>query len=195
MTKIKCANMKIEIAFEAHVKKWGGCISCKSKIGHRVIQHVIGKGTLPCDVLVIGEAPGEIEDRTGFPFMARAGNLLHKLLVQADPDSAYFYTNTLACRPVDETGKLNRRPHKEEQVECSLRIKELYKIAQPRRVLVVGKSALHAVQDIYTFIDVPVNSIFTPSYLLKNGWENGKLYNDTVVRVRRFVSKEATICG
>jgi uracil-DNA glycosylase len=44
---------------------------------------VLAKGKLPCDVLFVGEAPGESEDVTGTPFIGPAGRLLDEMIANA----------------------------------------------------------------------------------------------------------------
>jgi DNA polymerase len=64
-------------------------------------NHVVfGQGPVPCDIMLIGEAPGADEDEQGIPFVGRAGQLLTKILESVDikrPSDIYI-ANTIKCR-------------------------------------------------------------------------------------------------
>lgn len=66
---------------QQHVAKWKqGCGSCLCDRASRV---VIGRGAIPCDLLFVGEAPGESEDTIGIPFCGPAGQLLDRVIRKA----------------------------------------------------------------------------------------------------------------
>ena len=70
---------------------------------------VVAKGNPLAKIFIIGEAPGEKEDITGFPFVGRAGKMLNTVLqsVDIDPLVVCYITNIVKCRPPE-----NRRPAK-----------------------------------------------------------------------------------
>lgn len=69
-------------------------------------NHVHGDGPIPCDVIVIGEAPGADEDAQGKPFVGRSGQLLTRVLSEAGLDrSGVYITNVVKQRPPG-----NRKP-------------------------------------------------------------------------------------
>jgi uracil-DNA glycosylase family 4 len=99
---------------------------------------VMGKGPTPCDIVIIGEAPGAKEDEVGEPFVGRAGKLLTEALAAAgiDRDTVYI-TNVFKHRPPN-----NRRPTPDEIVShMQLLAEELHKV-QPSYVLLLGNTAL-----------------------------------------------------
>ena len=63
--------------FNAHVR---ACTACALSQGRT--QVVVGDGPLPCEIMIVGEAPGEQEDEQGRPFVGRSGKLLTDLLEQ-----------------------------------------------------------------------------------------------------------------
>ncbi|MFX8704299.1 uracil-DNA glycosylase, partial [Acinetobacter baumannii] len=81
--------------------------------------------------MVVGEAPGEQEDRQGEPFVGKAGQLLDNMLAAlglsrgepaavpgegaAGPERRVFIANVLKCRPPG-----NRNPEPEEVAQCEL---------------------------------------------------------------------------
>lgn len=106
---------------------------------------MLARGKLPCDVLFIGEAPGESEDVLGQPFVGPAGKLLDMLIGQSEPgDLRFAYTNVIACFPKNvETEKPSKftQPPKEAVKACRDRLMELVGIAKPKAVVFVGKFA------------------------------------------------------
>jgi len=89
-------------------------------------------------VLLVGEAPGEDEDKTGIPFVGRAGKKLDEILMSLGVHREKLsITNIAKCRPPD-----NRNPHKEEIEACK---KYLYRqIYSLRPILVVAMGRIAA---------------------------------------------------
>lgn len=64
--------------FKSHCERWrSGCGSDQCDRAKRI---VLARGTIPCDVLFVGEAPGESEDVLGAPFVGPAGKLLDQIV-------------------------------------------------------------------------------------------------------------------
>lgn len=99
---------------------------------------VMGKGPKPCDVMIIGEAPGETEDRLGEPFVGKAGKRLDEALIAAGLDRDEIYiTNVYKFRPPN-----NRKPTSQEiTAHLPYLSIELYEV-QPKFVLLLGNTAL-----------------------------------------------------
>ncbi|HUL39428.1 MAG TPA: uracil-DNA glycosylase [Methanomassiliicoccales archaeon] len=75
---------------------------------------VAPSGDLMSPVIFVGEAPGEKEDRSGRPFVGRAGKMLDRLLEEEGlPRDRIMITNTVKCRP-----PRNRRPRLDEVASC-----------------------------------------------------------------------------
>jgi DNA polymerase len=101
---------------------------------------VFGKGVLPCEVLFVGEAPGESEDVLGRPFCGPAGHLLDYMVKQALPDGVRCaYTNLVCCIPRTEAGGKAGEPPDEAIRQCQPRLAELLVMAKPKVVVCVGK--------------------------------------------------------
>src|SRR5687768_11168283 len=84
------------------VRLWDGCFDCTLCESRHKIVHF--RGSIPCDILFIGEAPGDSEDTIGYPFIGRAGKIFNKLLLAARERTlwkhwTYGITNVVACRP------------------------------------------------------------------------------------------------
>lgn len=101
---------------------------------------VWGDGPTTSRVMIIGEAPGETEDREGKPFVGRAGKLLNEALEEAGlPRSSVYVTNLVKSRPPN-----NRRPTEKEITEHVEYLIDEYKTIQPEFVLILGNTVLHA---------------------------------------------------
>ena len=100
---------------------------------------VFGTGNEKADLVLIGEAPGDKEDREGVPFVGQAGKLLDAILDQVGlkRDEVYI-ANVLKCRPPD-----NRNPKKEEIEMCRPYLDRQLDIIEPRVLVTMGNYALN----------------------------------------------------
>lgn len=135
--------------YERFSEKWGECKRCHLwKARQRIVlcgggPHPL-KGSIPADVLFVGEAPGDSEDMLGQPFVGPAGYLLASILKDAEviPGVRYCLTNLICCFPrSDEGSKKAGEPPKESIVACRPRLVEFAKLVKPRLVVTVGKLA------------------------------------------------------
>ncbi|HEX2094804.1 MAG TPA: uracil-DNA glycosylase [Longimicrobiaceae bacterium] len=112
-----------------------GCPRCRLA---ETRQHVVfGEGNPDADVLVVGEAPGAEEDRTGRPFVGRAGRLLNLLLGSVGLAREEVYIcNVLKCRPPG-----NRNPQADEVEACSPYLLRQVELVKPRVVAAFGTFA------------------------------------------------------
>jgi uracil-DNA glycosylase len=137
---------------------------------------VYGEGNPSADVVVVGEAPGQEEDRTGRPFVGRAGRLLDLLLMTAGfPREKVYICNVLKCRPPN-----NRNPLADEVTACTTSFLhgQLEAIA-PRVLVAVGKFAAQALLQseesigrlrgqVHTYRGTPLIVTYHPAYLLRS---------------------------
>lgn len=128
-------------AWEAHKAKWSGCTLCPLCEGRTHV--VLCRGSLPCDVLFIGEAPGASEDVLGKPFVGPAGKLLDKIIESAlnDRPIRVALTNLVACIPLGDDGDKVKEPSREAIESCAPRLTELRRIANPQLIVCVGDLA------------------------------------------------------
>lgn len=112
-----------------------GCPRCGlAKTRTRV---VFGEGSETADVMVVGEAPGQDEDRSGRPFVGRAGKLLDLLLLSSGFQREQVYVcNVLKCRPPQ-----NRNPQPDEVSACSPYLLRQVDLVRPRVILAFGSFA------------------------------------------------------
>ena len=99
---------------------------------------VLGEGPVPCDVMIIGEAPGKNEQEQGRPFVGTAGKVLNEALRNAGlfRDEIYI-TNVYKFRPPN-----NRTPTKEEIAEHLPYLFEEFDKTNPKFILLLGNTAL-----------------------------------------------------
>jgi DNA polymerase len=100
-------------------------------------QLVFGTGNPEAALVLVGEAPGEHEDKSGEPFVGKAGGVLTSLLrrVGLSRDEVYIL-NVLKCRP-----PWNRDPKPDEVDACSPYLHLQLRIIQPRAIVALGKFA------------------------------------------------------
>src|SRR3972149_3302694 len=85
------------------------------------------------DVMIIGEAPGKNEARTGRPFTGEAGTkVLRPVLAEFGLEDAYI-TNVAKCRPPE-----NRKPEPSEVKACSKYLQYEFSTRQPKFILLLG---------------------------------------------------------
>lgn len=128
--------------YAAHVERWRSCTGCA--LHERRQRVVLYRGAIPCDVLFVGEAPGESEDVLGKPFAGPAGKILDEIIEKAARDVKplrYGFTNVVACIPKGEDGRKTDEPDDDSVKACSARLVELVTIARPSLIVAVGKLA------------------------------------------------------
>lgn len=102
---------------------------------------VMGKGPVPCDAMIIGEAPGADEDEFGEPFIGRAGKRLNEALIAAGLNRDEIYiTNVYKLRPPN-----NRKPTPLEIKAHWPILSQEFALVMPRFVLLLGNTALEAI--------------------------------------------------
>ena len=112
---------------------------------YRTANHyhpVIGDGNPLAEIVFIGEAPGEVEAKTGRPFVGPAGRVLDELLASIDLKREDVYiTNVVKDRPPD-----NRDPRVKEVRLYSPFLWRQLEIIQPRVIVPLGRHALEFVR-------------------------------------------------
>lgn len=139
---------------------------------------VFADGNPDSGVMIIGEAPGADEDRSGLPFVGVSGKLLDKMLgaISLDRNSAYI-TNILFWRPPG-----NRKPTTLESEMCLPFVERHIELVQPKALVVLGGSAATAILETTVGItrlrgkwqnyergsvQIPVLPTYHPAYLLR----------------------------
>jgi DNA polymerase len=150
----------------------GDCQRCKLCSTRKNI--VFGVGPEPAALMFIGEAPGADEDRTGFPFVGRAGELLDKMIeAMGWGRNDVYIANVLKCRPPG-----NRNPEPDEVAMCRPFLDAQIQAVRPRIIVTLGRPAANVVLGK----DAPISALrgrfhehrgvrvmptFHPAYLLR----------------------------
>jgi DNA polymerase len=172
-----------------------GCPRCAlAKTRSRV---VFGEGNPTADVMVVGEAPGQDEDRSGRPFVGRAGKLLDLMLMTAGFErDAVFICNVLKCRP-----PMNRNPMPEEVEACSPYLLRQVELVKPRVILAFGTFAAQTLLGsdvsigrlrgkLHQYHGTPLVPTYHPAAVLRNpGW--GRAVWEDLQRARAVLDPPA----
>ena len=112
------------------------CEACHAcELGATRTNCVFGTGNTNADILFVGEAPGDNEDKTGTPFVGRAGQLLDKFLYAVDIDRENVYiANILKCRPPK-----NRDPLPAEEDACIEFLRRQVRLINPKIIVCLGR--------------------------------------------------------
>ena len=147
-----------------------GCSLCETRR-----NLVFGVGNEQAQIMLIGEGPGEQEDKQGIPFVGPAGHLLDDMLQMIDLDRSKVYiANIVKCRPPG-----NRDPLGIEQDACWQWLERQIALVQPQLLIALGRPAAQALLDREIAISaargkrferagVAVVVTYHPAYLLRN---------------------------
>ena len=117
-------------ALEARCRACRNCSLCEGKT-----NTVFGTGNKQASLMFVGEAPGEQEDKTGIPFVGKAGQLLDKFLFAVDiPREDVYIANILKCRPPN-----NRDPEPTEEDACIGYLREQFRLIRPKVLVCLGR--------------------------------------------------------
>ena len=162
---------------------------------------VLGDGDINSPIMLIGEAPGIEEDKSGKPFKGEIGELLNKMLLAIKIKRENIYCSyVINFRPPED-----RKPTSIEIKRYSVFLKEHMSIINPKIVILMGSSAMEAVTGINTKISsergewkelilknktYPIMITFNPSYLIrfpenkKYSWEDLKRIKQRIQDLR-----------
>ena len=151
------------------------CARCPHLASTRT-QTVFGEGSATARLMFVGEAPGADEDRTGRPFIGRAGALLTDMITKgmglARED--VYIANVLKSRPPE-----NRPPSPEEMEHCLPYLERQIAIIRPEFLCLLGKTAASALLETalplgrlrgkwHRYRGIPTLVTYHPSALLRN---------------------------
>jgi len=170
------------------------CTACGLRAG--CTQTVFGVGDEQADWLLVGEAPGQEEDRQGEPFVGQAGKLLDGMLasIQLKRDKNVYIANVLKCRPPG-----NRNPAPEEVAKCSPHLLRQVALLQPKLILAMGRFAVQTLLDsdatiaslrgkLHRYAGVPLIVTYHPAYLLRTLPDKAKAWQDLLFARRTMAS-------
>jgi uracil-DNA glycosylase len=157
--------------------KCSTCTTCE--LANTRQNVVFGEGHPNARLMLIGEAPGQEEDRTARPFVGQAGQLLEQILgaVGITRDEI-FIANVVKCRPPN-----NRNPEPAEILSCEHWLLEQISLIRPQIIITLGnvptqwalETTLGITKTRGTWTEfkklsapIPLLPMFHPAYLLRN---------------------------
>jgi uracil-DNA glycosylase len=162
---------------------------------------VLGDGDINSPIMLIGEAPGIEEEKSGKTFKGEAGELLNKMLLAIKIERQKIYCSyAINFRPPED-----RKPTSQEIRRYSVFLKEHISIINPKIIILMGSSAMEAVTGINSKISsergrwqetilknktYPVMISFNPSYLIrfpenkKYSWEDLKKIKKKITEMK-----------
>lgn len=173
-TGLNLENLKME-ALDCH----------KCQLDQSRTHVVFGIGNQKADLMFVGEAPGAEEDRTGKPFVGRAGQLLTKIIqsIGLTRDDVYI-ANVLKCRPPS-----NRNPKLNEIEQCEPYLLRQIELIKPKVICALGTFAAQILLrtderisklrgDFYSYHGTKVMPTYHPAYLLRNPENKRQVWED-----------------
>ena len=158
---------------------------------------LMGDGNVNSPIMLIGEAPGEIEEKSGLCFQGEKGELLDKMLLAIDLKRDKIYlTYSINFRP-----PADRKPTAQEIKRYSIFLKEHISIIDPKIIILMGSTAMEALTGLNTKISIergnwkeiilknktfPIMVTFSPSYLIRYP-ENKKYSWDDLKKIRQRI--------
>lgn len=119
-----------------------GCKACH--LYERATQTVFGEGPVPAPLLLVGEQPGDQEDKQGHPFVGPAGRVLDAALEAANiPRDQVFVTNAVKHFKWEPRGKrrLHSKPNAVEIHACNGWLQAEVRLVRPRVIVCLGATA------------------------------------------------------
>src|SRR5947207_1512626 len=112
-------------------------------------QPVFGEGPPDAEVVMVGEQPGDIEDRRGAPFVGPAGKVLDRAIVDAGLDrSATYVTNAVKhfkhWPAAPGKRRIHQTPDRTEIVACRPWLVAEFSLLRPQAVVALGATAAKA---------------------------------------------------
>jgi DNA polymerase len=121
-----------------------GCSRCS--LSDHGCPPIVYRGNPNSDILLIGEAPGKIEQEQMKPFVGPAGELLDNIMkaIGLSTEEDMIIMNTVFCRPTahQSSGKQNYTPKKEQIVRCWPFVEKAISLLKPKIIIACGRTAL-----------------------------------------------------
>ena len=162
---------------------------------------ILGDGNFNSPIMLIGEAPGIEEDKSGLSFKGEVGDLLDKMLGAINIKRQDIYLSyAINFRPPED-----RKPTSQEIKRYSTYLKKHISIIDPKIIILMGSTAMEAVTSITNKISAergewketiienktyPLIITFNPSYLIrfpenkKYSWEDLKKLRQKIIDLK-----------
>jgi uracil-DNA glycosylase len=185
-------------ALEAAVATFDGCA-----LRETALNLCFADGGPDAEVMLIGEAPGAEEDRTGKPFVGQSGKLLDRMLATIGlPRAAVYITNVVYWRPPG-----NRSPTQAEIAACQPFLERQIELLEPRIIVFLGGSAARGLLGVKEGVTklrgrrfvcstaggtrVPAMVTFHPAFLLRQPAQKRFAWRDLLALRQRLEEARA----
>lgn len=185
------------ITLESIYERISVCRNCV--LANTRTNTVPGEGVEHPYVMVIGEGPGEDEDKSGRPFVGKAGQLLDKMLaaIALSRTTNCYIANIVKCRP-----PMNRTPMPDEASACAGYLQAQIHLLKPKFILAMGRTAVQNLLKTNTGINslrgqwlefqfgnekIPLMATYHPSALLRDerlkapAWQDLKKFREKLL--------------
>lgn len=193
------ARIDPDVPGDTHTLDWdtlaarvASCERCR--LCERRTNTVFGVGDREADWMLIGEAPGENEDKQGEPFVGQAGKLLDSMLraVTLARDSNVYIANVIKCRPPG-----NRNPEPDEVARCEPYLQRQVALVKPKVIVALGRFAAQSLLKtdasiaslrgrVHRYEGVPVIVTYHPAYLLRSLPDKAKAWADLCLAQKTY---------
>jgi len=148
-------------------------------------QAILGEGLAAADWMIVGDAPGDDEDKEARSFAGPAGQLLDNMLKALSLTREQVYlTHALKCRT-----PVGRNASQVEVSHCATYLARQVELVQPKVILAMGRTAALALlqsseplgklrSQVQSFKGIPVVVTYPPAYLLRNQADKAKAWAD-----------------
>jgi uracil-DNA glycosylase family 4 len=170
--------------WDALAERVAACERCRLCEKRR--NTVFGVGDRNADWMLIGEAPGENEDKQGEPFVGQAGKLLDNMLssLALARGTNVYIANVIKCRPPG-----NRNPEPDEVARCEPYLERQVALVKPKLIVALGRFAAQSLLKtdasisslrgrVHQYQGVPVIVTYHPAYLLRSLHDKSKAWAD-----------------
>ncbi|WP_343671551.1 uracil-DNA glycosylase [Paraburkholderia heleia] len=170
--------------WDALAERVASCTRCR--LCEKRTNTVFGVGDREADWMLIGEAPGENEDRQGEPFVGQAGKLLDNMLhaLSLARGENVYIANVIKCRPPG-----NRNPEPDEVARCEPYLQRQVALVKPKIIVALGRFAAQSLLKtdgsiaslrgrVHAYEGVPVIVTYHPAYLLRSLHDKAKAWAD-----------------
>lgn len=179
----------------------GACQACAMCQGRRAPVLVAPAQASASDWLILGEPPDESQERAGAPFVGDAGVLLDNMLkavgvfrqgsdAATSPQASAYLSLVLKCRPALPTA-----PDAQALQTCARFLRREIALVQPKVIVAMGRQAMQLLLSedhpqglklplgklrgqVWHFQGVPVVVTYPPAYLLRNGQDKARAWED-----------------
>jgi uracil-DNA glycosylase family 4 len=151
-----------------------GCTRCR--LADSRTRVVFGEGDPCARIVFVGEGPGYEEDRTGRPFVGKAGQLLTQIIEAGMGISreTVYICNVVKCRPPH-----NREPHEDEVRACFPFLERQIAVIRPAVIIALGSCASSTLTGtrrpisvvrgtVHAYRETPVVPTYHPAFVLRN---------------------------